>query len=70
MLGRALPRCEGIADGLREVNLPGVLEGIRIRDFGRYIAGQFSATLLAGFGAEVIRIERLAHSRRRERIIK
>ncbi|MDP6172858.1 MAG: CoA transferase [Rhodospirillales bacterium] len=34
-----------------------VLEGIRVLDFGRYIAGPFCATLLGDFGAEVIRIE-------------
>lgn len=35
-----------------------ILEGIRILDFGRYIAGPFCAALLSDLGAEVIRIER------------
>ena len=36
-----------------------VLEGIRVLDFGRYIAGPFCGTLLADMGAEVIRIEKV-----------
>ncbi|MBF2755198.1 MAG: CoA transferase [Gammaproteobacteria bacterium AqS3] len=34
------------------------LDEIRVLDFGRYIAGPFCATLLADFGADVIRVER------------
>ena len=42
--------------------MKGVLEGIRVLDFGRYIAGPFCATMLADMGAEVIRIEKIAGS--------
>ena len=36
----------------------GPLEGIRVVDFGRYIAGPYCAALLGDFGAEVIRVEK------------
>lgn len=39
-----------------------VLEGIRVLDFGRYIAGPFCAGLLGDMGAEVIRIEKVRGS--------
>jgi crotonobetainyl-CoA:carnitine CoA-transferase CaiB-like acyl-CoA transferase len=39
--------------------MAGVLGGVRVLDFGRYIAGPFCAALLADLGAEVIRIERI-----------
>jgi crotonobetainyl-CoA:carnitine CoA-transferase CaiB-like acyl-CoA transferase len=38
--------------------MAGILEGIRVLDFGRYIAGPFAATMLGDMGAEVIRVER------------
>jgi crotonobetainyl-CoA:carnitine CoA-transferase CaiB-like acyl-CoA transferase len=38
--------------------MPGVLDGIRVLDFGRYIAGPYCAAILAEHGAEVIRIEK------------
>lgn len=42
--------------------MSGVLEGIRVLDFGRYIAGPFCASLLSDMGAEVIRIEKVQGS--------
>jgi crotonobetainyl-CoA:carnitine CoA-transferase CaiB-like acyl-CoA transferase len=38
--------------------MTGILRGIRVLDFGRYIAGPYCAALLAEQGAEVIRIEK------------
>ena len=40
----------------------GILEGVKVLDFGRYIAGPFCGALLADYGAEVIRIERVSGS--------
>jgi crotonobetainyl-CoA:carnitine CoA-transferase CaiB-like acyl-CoA transferase len=39
-----------------------VLRHVRVLDFGRYVAGPYCATLLAEFGAEVIRIEKIGGS--------
>src|SRR5438046_1867280 len=41
-----------------ERGMAGVLDGVRVLDFGRYIAGPYCAALLAEHGAEVIRIEK------------
>ena len=40
-------------------NNHGILNGIKVLDFGRYIAGPFCGALLGDYGAEVIRIERV-----------
>ena len=37
--------------------MPGALEGVRVIDFGQYIAGPMAAMLLADQGADVIRID-------------
>lgn len=42
--------------------MPGILQGIRVLDFGRYIAGPACGMLLADYGAEVIRIEKVSGS--------
>jgi len=42
-----------------KVNNEGILAGIKVLDFGRYIAGPFCGALLGDYGAEVIRIERV-----------
>ena len=42
--------------------MQGVLNGIRVLDFGRFIAGPYCGTLLADFGAEVIRVDKIGGS--------
>src|SRR5688500_12310321 len=37
--------------------MAGVLEGIRVIDFGQYVAGPMAAMLLGDFGADVIRVD-------------
>jgi len=39
-----------------------ILKGVRILDFGRYIAGPFCGALLGDLGADVIRIEKVSGS--------
>ena len=39
-----------------------LLHGIRVLDFGRYIAGPYCAALLGEYGADVIRIEKRSGS--------
>ena len=38
------------------------LTGVRVLDFGRFIAGPYCAALLAEYGADVIRIEKRSGS--------
>ena len=39
--------------------MAGVLDGVRVIDFGRYIAGPWCGALLGDLGADVIRVERI-----------
>ena len=39
-----------------------VLEGIRVLDLGRYIAGPYCAALLGDYGADIIRVDRVGGS--------
>jgi crotonobetainyl-CoA:carnitine CoA-transferase CaiB-like acyl-CoA transferase len=45
----------------------GILENVRVLDFGRYIAAPFCCQLLADMGAEVVRVERPGGEVDRER---
>ncbi len=38
--------------------MEGILHGIKVLDFGRWIAGPYCAHILASFGADVVRVER------------
>ena len=37
--------------------MPGPLDGVRVVDFGQYLAGPFGPMLLADLGADVIKVE-------------
>jgi crotonobetainyl-CoA:carnitine CoA-transferase CaiB-like acyl-CoA transferase len=45
------------SEGSNTESLPAALEGIRVVNAGQIIAGPFTATLLAEFGADVIKVE-------------
>jgi len=43
-----------------------VLKGVRVLDFGRYLAGPYCAALLADMGADVIRVDKVGGSEDRQ----
>ena len=43
---------------LNSADLPRALNGLRVLDIGHWLAGPFGATLLADFGADVLKVER------------
>ncbi|MBS0393778.1 MAG: CoA transferase [Proteobacteria bacterium] len=49
---------EDIVAIARPESAGGVLAGVRVLDYGRYVAGPYCATLLGYLGAEVIRVEK------------
>jgi len=60
-----LPKASGKVKPARDATFPAmtsVLEGIRVLDFGRYIAGPYCACLLGDMGADVIRVEKTTGS--------
>lgn len=46
--------------------MTGILSGIRVVDFSRYVAGPLCATILGDYGADVIRVDRMGGSEDRD----
>src|SRR5438067_2272404 len=50
-------RNEAMREAGREASMAGPLAGVRVIDFGQYVAGPLAAMLLADYGAEVVHVD-------------
>jgi len=49
-----------------EADANGALQGVKVLDFGTYVAGTFAASLMGDLGADVVKVEPLTGDPSRE----